>query len=226
MRLSVHFWAVAPLLEAWTPRSTMTKRGSAARNAPKYCADCGSQKMAWRVPPGDERERFLCGDCGYVHYVNPKVVCGCVVRAGRSVLLGRRAIEPRRGAWGFPQGFMELGENSRECAARECREETGFVVADIAALRLLSVYNLPNQLQVVYQLDVDAVSHAGSTKESSEVRLFDYDEIPWDELAFPTVEWALRFVEGRSSPGHVQERTKCYDGDRWLVVEESAMSSY
>lgn len=187
--------------------------------------------MSWRVPSRDERERAVCDQCGYIHYVNPKVVCGCIVRsASGQFLLARRAIEPMMGAWGFPQGFMECGETTRECAARETLEETGFVITDISQLRLLSIYNLPNQVQILYHIDVDdPIVHAQKTKECFEITLFQYDDIPWDHLAFPTVEWALRHIAEDSEnpttlPRIIQQRSKVYDPatSAWLVADEES----
>ena len=106
------------------------------------------------MPDGDERLRACCKSCGRIEYVNPKVVVACVVLTddGRC-LLAKRAIEPRLGTWGFPQGYMENGETSRAAAAREVLEETGAVV-DPDALRFCGVYNLPNHVQLVYEARV------------------------------------------------------------------------
>jgi len=196
--------------------------------------------MAARVPENDERERAVCLSCGHVHYANPKVVCGCVVasRTG-SVLMARRAIEPRAGYWGFPQGYMENGETTRECAAREVLEETGAVV-DPDTMRLLALYNLPNQVQILYKATVsdDALADLPqTTKESSDVKLFTYDALPLDALAFPTVAWALDFAHdhddvfancdgtfGSSTATRVQvqQRTKVYDPilGEWLERQD------
>lgn len=116
---------------------------------------------------------------------------------------------------------MECGETTRECAARECYEETGFVVEDVGKFNLISIYNLPNQVQLLYDLQVDGpISHSENTLESLEVKLFSYDDIPWDDLAFPTVEWALKFASSDKN-GIIQQRTKAYDAQAqsWTVVD-------
>ena len=142
------------------------------------------------IPPGDDRERLVCPDCGYVAYDNPRIVVGSVaLGAGGKLLLCRRAIEPRRGFWTIPAGFLELNETAAAGAAREAWEEAR---ARLVIDGLLAVYDIPriSQVQLIYRatLASDAVS-AGP--ESAEVALFDWDDLPWDTLAFPSVHWAL-----------------------------------
>lgn len=151
----------------------------------------------WQTPDGDNRPRHVCGDCGWIHYVNPKLVVGAVCAWQGRILLCRRAIEPRRGYWTIPAGYMEERETSEAGAAREAMEEAG---AEIAIDALLGVYNIPriSQVQLIYRASLTnpAVS-AG--EESLEVGLFDWSDIPWHHLAFPSVHWALghyRSVEG------------------------------
>ncbi|KPL53138.1 NUDIX hydrolase [Prosthecomicrobium hirschii] len=140
------------------------------------------------VPDGDTVERNVCRDCGFVAYENPKLVVGSVVRAGSAILLCRRAIEPRRGYWTLPAGYLELGETPEDGARREAFEEAG---AEIRLHALLAVYSVPriSQVQLIYRAELAGPFAAGP--ESLEVRLFEPDELPWSELAFPSVEWAL-----------------------------------
>lgn len=149
------------------------------------------------VPPGDERERLVCGDCGWIHYVNPKIVVGAVVTYGEQFLLCRRAIEPRSGFWTIPAGYMEEGESAEAGAAREVWEEA---LARVSLDALLAVYSIPviSQVQLIYRGTLSEPVF-GVGLESLDVRLFDWSEIPWDELAFPSVTWALqhfRSVQG------------------------------
>jgi ADP-ribose pyrophosphatase YjhB (NUDIX family) len=150
-----------------------------------------------KVPEGDTHERDVCTKCGFVHYQNPKIVTGSVVRHQGRILLCRRAIEPRIGFWTLPAGFMELGETAEQSAVREAREEAN---AAIVIDRLLAVYTIPRiaQVQIMYLAHLaDARISAGP--ESLEVRLSRWSDIPWDDLAFPSVRWALeqyRSVEG------------------------------
>ncbi len=142
------------------------------------------------IPAGEDRERLVCPDCGYIAYENPKIIVGSVVSApdGR-ILLCKRAIHPRKGYWTLPAGFMELGESTEEGAAREAWEEAR---ARIRVDCLLAVYNIPriSQVQLIYRAGlVSPDVEAGP--ESEAVALFAWDDIPWKELAFPSVHWAL-----------------------------------
>lgn len=142
-----------------------------------------------RVPEGDTRPRQVCTDCGFIAYENPKVVVGAVITWGDKILLCRRAINPRKGYWTLPAGFMELHESAEMGAAREAWEEAN---ARIEIVSLLAAYTIPrlSQVQLIYRARlVDANISAGI--ESLEVGLFDYADIPWDDLAFPSVRWAL-----------------------------------
>lgn len=147
-----------------------------------------------RIPEGDDHERMVCAECGFIAYENPKIVVGSVVVApdGR-VLMCRRAIEPRRGYWTLPAGYMELGETLEEGAAREAREEAE---ARIVLDGILSVFTVTRigQVQVIFRgrfADPNA-PHFAAGPESQEVALFAWDRIPWNEIAFPTVHWALQ----------------------------------
>lgn len=142
------------------------------------------------VPDGDDRERRVCRTCGFVDYVNPKIVVGSVVSHEGRILLARRAIPPRLGFWTIPAGFMEEGESVAEGAAREAREEA---CAEIAIDALLAVYSIPriSQVQIIHRATLVRPDFAAGP-ESLEVRLFDWDEIPWADIAFPSVHWALK----------------------------------
>lgn len=165
----------------------------------RYCPDCGTP-VERRVPAGDTMERAVCPACAVVHYVNPKVVVGSVCRwrseaaggepARDQVLLCRRAIEPRAGFWAVPAGFLEIGESAREGALREAWEEA---YARIEITGLLGVYDVVRlgQVQLFYHARLLSPEVAAGV-ETAELDLFDWDTIPWDELAFPSVGWVLR----------------------------------
>lgn len=148
-----------------------------------------SFRFSRRVPPDDDRERRICDTCGFVDYENPKVVVGSVVRVGDGVLLCRRAIEPRYGYWTLPAGFMELNETVEEAARREAWEEAQ---AKLFIKGVLAVYSIPriSQVQIMHIAELAEPGFAAGP-ESLEVAVFGWDEIPWDELAFPSVQWAL-----------------------------------
>ena len=155
----------------------------------RYCMHCG-QRLMTAVPEGDSKRRLVCVDCSFVHYINPRPVAGTVpVRADGSVLLVRRAIEPRIGTWVFPGGFMDLGETAEEAAVRETKEEA---LVEVDELRLLGVYTRPEPGVVVIVYEAEATGEASAGDETSEVGWFAPDSIPWDELAFDTTTWALR----------------------------------
>lgn len=142
-----------------------------------------------RIPEGDNRHRQVCSDCGFVAYENPKVVVGAVVTHGDLILLCRRAINPRSGFWTLPAGYMELHESAEAGAMREAWEEAR---AKIAIDALLGAYTIPrlSQVQLIYRARLtDPAISAGP--ESLDVGLFAWADIPWDDLAFPSVRWAL-----------------------------------
>ncbi len=156
----------------------------------KFCSDCG-QPVNFSVPDGDHLPRHVCGACGVVHYRNPKVIVGCVPQWGDQILMCRRNIEPRFGLWTFPAGFLEMGETSSEGAARETHEESQ---AEVEIGSLLAVINVPHVSQVhMFHRGRMKTAHHGVTPESSETALMREDEIPWSEIAFPTIWHSLKF---------------------------------
>lgn len=156
----------------------------------KYCSDCGNP-VSLKIPSGDNRERHVCDHCGTIHYQNPRIIAGTLPVFGDKVLLCRRAIEPRLGFWTLPAGFMENGETTQEAAARETIEEAA---ADVTGQELYMVFNLPqiNQVYIFYRAEV-VDGRFGVGVESLESQLFAEDEIPWSDLAFPTVSRALKY---------------------------------
>lgn len=156
----------------------------------KYCSECGCT-LIQTVPPGDHLPRSVCQDCDTVHYRNPKLIVGCVPNWNDRILMCRRNIEPRLGKWTFPAGFMEMGETSAEGAARETLEES---LARVEITGLLSVITVPHvsQVYLIHRARMLGPEH-GPTPESSETVLMDESEIPWDEIAFPTIWHSLRF---------------------------------
>lgn len=141
------------------------------------------------VPEGDTHERLVCPDCGFIHYENPKIVVGSVAEWEDRILLCRRAIEPRTGYWTLPAGYLELNESTRAGARREALEEAN---AEIAIDTLMAIYDIPriSQVQLFYRARLVSPEVSPGI-ESIEVGLFRWDEIPRDEIAFPSVHWAL-----------------------------------
>ena len=140
-------------------------------------------------PNGDTHEREVCGTCGFINYQNPKIVVGSVVRYENQILMCRRAISPSKGLWTLPAGYLEIGETVEEGARREAQEEA---CADIRIDSVLAVYSLAHigQVQIMHLATLEQ-PHFAAGEESLEVNLFSWDALPLDELAFPSVSWAL-----------------------------------
>jgi len=161
----------------------------------KFCSHCG-QPVTVRIPAGDNRPRHVCTACGAVHYQNPRIVAGCVPEYGGRILLCRRAIEPRRGYWTIPAGFMENGETTQEAARRESVEEA---MAEVDIGSLLAVVHVlhADQVHVMFRATLPKPEF-GAGEESLEVVLFDEPELPWQDIAFRSVDFALRrYLEDR-----------------------------
>ena len=165
----------------------------------KFCSQCGNP-VTRMIPAGDNRMRHVCAHCATVHYENPRIVAGCLPVWGDQVLLCRRAIEPRKGYWTLPAGFMENGETVEQAARRETLEEACANVENLAISTLIDVPHI-NQVHVFYRAELLTPDFAAG-EESLEVRLFDEADIPWSELAFRTVSRTLEcFFADR--PGNV-----------------------
>ena len=161
----------------------------------KFCSECG-KTVVHRIPEGDNLPRFICENCDIIHYQNPKLVVGCLPVWNEQILLCKRAIEPSYGLWTLPAGFMENQESLEEAALRESREEAN---ANLEIESIYSVISLPhiNQIYVLYRaklLDLDF--YAGPV--SLDVQLFNVEDIPWEKLAFKTIEHTLKhFYQNR-----------------------------
>lgn len=154
-----------------------------------YCSNCGSP-VDRRIPPGDDRLRYVCDACRTIHYENPKVVVGCIPEWDGRILLCRRAIEPRYGFWTAPAGFLETGETLYEGARRETLEEAGARVDVLEPFTLFDLIHV-SQIYLIFRARLlDADFRPGS--ESLEVDLFAEKEIPWDEIAFTSIRESLR----------------------------------
>ena len=153
-----------------------------------FCNQCGSPVIR-KIPAGDSLPRAVCEDCGAIHYENPRIVVGCIPEAGDHILLCRRAIEPRYGFWTVPAGFMENGETLAEGAARETREEA---LAEVEIRELCAIMDVLRARQVHMFFRARLVGDTfGAGHESLETQLFLEEEIQWDEIAFPSVRFAL-----------------------------------
>jgi len=160
-----------------------------------FCSACG-QPVTVRIPEGDHLPRYVCTRCGTIHYENPRIIAGCVIETDNRFLLCKRAIEPRRGYWTVPAGFMENGESVQQAAAREAMEEA---LAHVRIGSLLAIVNVlrAHQVHITFRATLEQPQF-GVGPESLESRLYEESEIPWPQIAFLSVEFALRrYLEDR-----------------------------
>lgn len=154
-----------------------------------FCPKCGGPLAGRRIKPS-EPLRSVCQACGFVFFVDPKVAVGTIVSLDGRVLLLRRGIEPAYGKWVFPGGFVDQGERLEEAAVRETREESR---VDVRISRLLNIYSYPNHPVIIIVYIGELISgQPCAGDETLEVQTFAPEEIPWDELAFPSTIQALR----------------------------------
>ena len=173
-----------------------------------FCPDC-AKPVALRIPDGDHLPRYVCTACGAIHYQNPKLVVGCVPEFEGKILLCRRAIEPQHGLWTLPAGFMENGESLQAAAARESMEEA---LAKVEIGSLVAIVHVLHAHQVHVMFRARLLDpNVGAGPESLEVGLFDEADIPWSEMAFRSVEFALRrYLDDRR---HGREQLYFHDLD-------------
>ncbi len=156
---------------------------------PRFCHQCGGC-LRDQFVPAEQRARLVCESCGFIHYLNPRVVAAAIPERDGRILLMRRALEPRRGYWTFPGGFLEVGETAQEGARREAEEEVG-VSVELGAI--LGAYTRRDIGIVVVVFRAQAPEEEPQPgEEALEVGWFTPEAIPWEELAFPTTEQALR----------------------------------
>ena len=156
---------------------------------PKFCSRCGGP-IAKAVPPQDHRPRHVCAACGFVHYLDPKVACGTIAEQEGRFALIQRGIEPKKGSWSFPCGFMEIDETTEQAAIRETLEETGLIVEPN---EIVGLYSRLEAAIVVIAFEARIVGgEARETPEALQIQAFHPEAIPWDGIAFKTTAWALR----------------------------------
>ena len=163
----------------------------------KYCPHCGGS-IAFKPVTDDTQHRHVCNSCNTIHYQNPKIVTGVLPIIGDKVLLARRAIEPRKGFWNVPAGYMENGEKVEEGAERELWEEA---MAKVENIRPHLIYSIAAIHQVYMLFLGDLVDETFSPGiESLEVKLFSEEEIPWKELAFTSSAVCIkRYFENKKN---------------------------
>ena len=180
----------------------------------KFCSEC-AHPVTLKIPPDDNRLRFVCDHCHTIHYQNPKLVVGSLPiwkeNGKEKILLCRRAIEPRYGFWTLPAGFMENGETTCQAAMRETVEESG---ANIELHELFSIINVTHvdQIHLFYRATLLDLNYAAGV-ESLEVAMFSESEIPWDQIAFQTVIQTIQyyFEQTRAADNRAPFKLYCSD---------------
>lgn len=174
----------------------------------KFCSQCGNPTQK-TIPEHDHLLRDICSICGYIHYDNPKIVAGALVTQEQKILLCRRAIEPSYGYWTIPAGYLELGESIQQGAIRECWEEAE---AKIEIEQLYCIYNILH-VGHIYMLFKAKLCDGcfGIGTESLDSHLFELDKIPWDKLAFPSIERTLQLYIDEQEYGHFSLHIEDFD---------------
>ena len=171
----------------------------------KFCSICGHHEVVRRIPEGDNRERWVCANCGHIHYQNPLIVVGCVTEQDGKILLCKRSIEPRYGYWTLPAGFMELGETLEQGAARETKEEA---CASVEIGRLFACVDVIHAGQVHFFYTATLIGSHAAGEESLDTHLYAPDEIPWDDMAFLSGVFALeKYIEDGGRDRGVHQHT-------------------
>ena len=166
----------------------------------KYCSQCGGETKL-EIPQDDDRPRFICSQCGFIHYQNPRLVVGSIPVHEDQVLLCLRAIEPRKNYWTLPAGFLENGESISDGAIRETEEEA-LITPNLGEIIAIVDVVYAEQVHVFFRAHLDNLDF-GPGRESLDVKLFKLTEIPWEEIAFKTVKIALKAQISKASDDHI-----------------------
>jgi ADP-ribose pyrophosphatase YjhB (NUDIX family) len=172
----------------------------------KFCNQCGSN-LSHKIPEDDHLPRYVCDICNHIHYQNPRIIAGCIAEWQDKLLLCRRAIEPKHGLWTLPAGFMENEETTLQGACRESYEEAN---ANILDATLYCMFSIPHISQV-YMMYRGILKNglASPGIESLEVNLFNENDIPWNEIAFPVITETLKLYFNDKASGNF----KIYNGE-------------
>jgi len=153
-----------------------------------FCPQCAT-RVVERLVEG--KGRLACPACNFIAFADPKVAATVLVEREGAILLVRRSIEPARGKWCFPGGYVDFGEDPVVAAIRECREEVGL---DIAELRLLDVSFNGRVIVITYGASVDGTSEPAPADDADMAAWFVPPSLP--PLAFPGVEQAIAVWQG------------------------------
>ena len=179
-----------------------------------FCSCCGAP-MEKKIPPDDDHPRYVCTRCTHVHYENPKMVVGCIPIFKDQILMCKRNIEPRKGKWTLPAGYLENKESVQDGALRETLEETRAHVKIIDTYRLFNIVFV-DQIYLIFRAQMGD-DHFGPTSESTEVRLFKETDIPWDEIAFEVIRQTLvDFFQDRKQGAYPFKIKDLKPDQRWI----------
>ena len=165
-----------------------------------YCIKCGGKTKS-DIINGDNIPRNRCETCNYIHYINPKIIVGALPFRDDKVLLCKRDINPGFGKWTLPSGFMEMGESLEQGAEREAKEEANL---KLKLNKLYGTYSIPRIGQVLFIFIANILNEDfRAADETSEVKLFSVSKIPWEKIAFPSVDFFLKnytkdFLNGKN----------------------------
>lgn len=164
--------------------SSIAFRSTGSTRKINFCQSCGGPTKQ-EIPDGDEKMRCICTLCGKIAYENPKMVVGCLIEHDNKILLCKRKIQPSYGLWTLPAGYMEMGESAIEGAIRETWEEAG---AEVQVLSPFAQLDIPliGQTYIIFLAKLKK-PHFSPGPESSECRLFAFEDIPFDSLAFSSM---------------------------------------
>ncbi len=166
-----------------------------------FCPRCGG-RFEERVLKEGDPERLVCGSCGFVFYLGPKLVSGAIFELDGEIVLVQRDIEPGYGKWTFPGGFVERGERAEDAAEREVLEECGL---EIRARGIIGLYSYEGQIPAIAVFGADVIGgEPVPLDETMDVKGFPRDGLPWSEMAFPSTEQALKdYLRERADGGHI-----------------------
>ncbi len=166
-----------------------------------YCSNCGSDDLVFEIPAADQFKRFICQSCNNIHYQNPRMIVGCLPVYEDRIVICKRAIDPCKGMWNLPAGFMENGERAEDGALRELMEETGL---EGKIIKLHCIYSIPhvNQVYMIFLTQINS-SKPVPGEESMEVIYVEDHEIPWGDIGFTSNVFAIeKYLESKSSTGN------------------------
>ena len=171
-----------------------------------FCPKCGGA-LESRLLKTSEPARLVCQQCDFVFFLDPKVAACTVIHQPGGIVLLQRAIEPGYGRWVFPGGYVDRGETVADAAVREAKEEVNL---EVQLVSLLGVYSYRHSPVIIVVYIADAVGGLlKAADEALDVRLFSPETIPWDELAFPSTQEALRqYIEGLRANGGAHSGSK------------------